>query len=238
MELFDLHSHVLPRMDDGARDSDTSVAMLRDAAEQGVTLMAATPHYYSNRRSISDFLSAREASFVRMMDKMRKRDVACPAVCLGAEVYLTRGLSVREDLEKLCYEGTNVILIELPYETWGNWVYREVEQLIADRALKVVLAHPERYVAMPWEMKKLYPFFEMKTALQINADEILERRRIVSKLFDSGCPCVIGSDTHDLQDRRNNIKQAAERIEHIYGETFFSKMKNLVEFKWGLRSER
>lgn len=237
MELLDLHSHVLPKMDDGARDSDTSVAMLRDAAEHGVVFMAATPHYYSNRRSISDFLSAREASFARMMEKIQMQEAACPFVCLGAEVYLTRGLSMRDELEQLCYGGTDVILIELPYEPWGNWVYREVEQLIADRALKVVLAHPERYITMPWEMKKLYPFFKMKTALQINADEILDRRRIVAKLFDSGCPCVIGSDAHDLQNRRNKLKQAAERIEHIYGETFLLKMRNLIENKWGLRSE-
>ena len=238
MELFDLHSHVLPKIDDGARDSDVSAAMLREAAEQGVVLMAATPHYYSKRRSISDFLAARKASYDSLMEKIRLQNAVCPKICLGAEVYLSRGLSVRDDLESLCYEGTNVILVELPYEQWGNWVYREIEQLIADRALKVVLAHPERYVVMPWDIKKLQPFFEMRTILQINADGILEQRRVVGKLLESGCPCVLGSDTHDLKERRSRIGQAAERLRHIYGEKQLVGMQNLVETKWGLQVEK
>lgn len=234
MALYDLHAHFLPKIDDGAQSSEIAVEMLAYAAEQGVDVIAATSHYYSDRRSISEFLSARELSFARVKSKIDEKGIRCPSIILGAEVYLTRGLSLRDDLEKLCYEGTNLLLLELPYDTWGSWVYREVERIISNCAIKVVLAHPERYLAMRWDKKKLFPFEEMGVIFQLNADDILEHKRIVGSLLESGCQCVLGSDTHNMAERKNRMREAVIRLERVYGKGLLLDIENYVQYQWRL----
>lgn len=237
MELFDLHSHALPKIDDGARNSDVSLAMLREAGEQGVSLVALTPHYYSDRQSIDDFLMERDASFSHLKGKISEEGVKTPKLMLGAEVYLTRALSQRDDLERLCYDGTNLLLLELPYGEWGSWVYHEVEKIISHCALTVVLAHPERYVPMPWSFKKLEPFFGMRTILQINADSVLSATHTTKKLLRSGRPCVLGSDSHNTDHRANHMEEAAKTIEHRFGAEVLRDMESIAKHKWGISVE-
>lgn len=238
MKLIDLHSHILPNMDDGARDVETSAAMLQAALDQGVVHIAATSHYYSDRQSIADFLSARQTAYIKLLNKIHEKEIMYPQIGLGAEVYLTRGLSAREYLESLCYEGTNIILIELPYEPWGSWVYRELESIIVDRALTVLLAHPERYVSSPWNVKSLREYMQLPLLLQINADSFLSRsgRMILSKLGKFQKPWLLGSDCHNLKQRKNNLSEAAEAIEKYFGKGLTEKIeRNTKRFfaAWG-----
>lgn len=238
MAIYDLHAHFLPKMDDGARSSEIALDMFADAEKQGISVIAATPHYYSDAQSISEFLSVREASFARVLAKLEERKNSCPKIILGAEVFLARGLSLREDLEQLCYENTNLLLLELPYSAWGNWVYREVENIISNCALKVVLAHPERYLSMPWDRKKLLPFEQMGVIFQINADDVLEHKRLVAGLLESGCPCVLGSDAHNMRERKNRMGEATERLERLYGKQLLWNMEHFVQDRWGLSCEK
>lgn len=237
MAMYDLHAHFLPKMDDGAQSSETALEMLADAAAQDVSVIAATSHYHSHVQSISDFLSARSASFARVLERLEEKQTPAPKIILGAEVLLARGLSLRDDLDRLCYEGTNLLLLELPYSEWGSWVYREVENIISNCAIKVVLAHPERYLSMPWDKKKLLPFERMGVAFQINADDVLEHKRVVGSLLESGCPCVFGSDTHNMRERRSRMGEAFARLERVYGEDFLSHTERYIQEKWGLSCE-
>ena len=159
MQMYDIHTHILPGMDDGAQDMDTACMMLESEARQGAEIVALTPHYYGQKRNIEEFLKQRESAFSGLVNEIEKRKLKSPVLVQGAEVYLTRNLALSEDLNKLCIQGTNTILIELPFEKWDNWVLREIERMVYSRDLKVVLAHPERYVMMPWDIKKLKPFY-------------------------------------------------------------------------------
>ena len=234
MERYDFHSHFLPKMDDGAKNSDMALEMLSDAVVQGVGVIAATSHYYSNTRSISEYISARDASYARVLKKLEEHRAPHPKMILGAEVYITRGLSLRNDLEKLCYEGTKLILLELPYGSWASWVYREVEQIITNCALKVVLAHPERYIIMPWDRKKMIPFEQMGVIYQLNAEDVLKRKRVICSLLESNCPCVLGSDSHNMSERRSKMKEAGECLTRMYGKKMLLDMENFIKNNWGL----
>lgn len=229
MKLIDIHSHVLPGIDDGAKNADMSVDMLLDAAEQGVGLVAATPHYYGRKRAIEDFVKLREESFNALKQRAQERQIELPEIKLGAEVALTRGISARENLDMLCLSGTDAILLELPFEPWGSWVYSEVERVMSDWQMTIILAHPERYVRMPWDIKRLKPLFNMGVVLQINAETVLEEKGWIKRFLKSGCPCVLGSDAHNMHNRKSQISAAANQLADRYGDTLLEQIGEVYE---------
>ncbi len=229
MNLIDIHSHFLPGIDDGATDSDTSIEMLSDSMRQGVEVIVATPHYYGKKRAIDDFIKLREESFLDLSQRALQKNVKLPKILLGAEVALTRGISVRENLDLLCIENSNLLLLELPFEKWEAWVYNEVERVISDWQVTVILAHPERYVRMPWDIKNLKPFFDMGVALQINAETVLEEKSWTKRFLKSGCPCVLGSDAHNMHNRKSQMGAAAKRLTELYGENLLEQISEVYD---------
>ncbi|MBR1629024.1 MAG: capsular polysaccharide biosynthesis protein, partial [Lachnospiraceae bacterium] len=81
--VIDFHTHVLPGIDDGARDLETSIEMLDKMKKQGVDLVVATPHFYADRMTVDGFLKNREKAFEAV--ESRRRD-GWPKVMKGAEV--------------------------------------------------------------------------------------------------------------------------------------------------------
>ena len=229
MQLCDLHTHILPGMDDGARDVDMACMMLENEVRQGVKTVALTPHYYGKNRNVEEFLKQRENAFLSLNNEVLKKNLKAPELLLGAEVYLTRNLASSEDLNRLCIDGTNTILIELPFEKWSSWVLREIERMIYSRDLKVVLAHPERYVTMLWDIKKLKLLSEMGAVFQINADTVLKRKGLVHKFLLSDFTCIVASDAHNTKTRESKIEAAVCKLSGRYGKEFVDGMQNYAK---------
>ena len=82
----DFHSHILPRMDDGSPDVETSLQMLRSLRDQGVERVALTPHYYAHRSSVERFLKKRDDAYQQLLEAIG--DEPMPELLLGAEVAL------------------------------------------------------------------------------------------------------------------------------------------------------
>ena len=68
--MIDFHTHILPGIDDGSRNSEESIQMLNLEQEQGITKIVFTPHFYANRNSVERFLKRREASYERLLSKV------------------------------------------------------------------------------------------------------------------------------------------------------------------------
>ena len=81
--MVDFHSHILPGIDDGAKDVETSVKMLELAKSQGIHTIIATPHYYPNKKKLEDFLSARAESYKILMDYVSANNIDIPKIVLG-----------------------------------------------------------------------------------------------------------------------------------------------------------
>ena len=229
MQMYDIHTHILPGMDDGAQDVDVACLMLESEAKQGAEIVALTPHYYGEKRNIEEFLKQRESAFLNLVNEIERRKLKSPELVQGAEVYLTRNLALSEDLNRLCIQGTNTILIELPFEKWGSWVPREIERMIYSRDLNVVIAHPERYVMMPWDIKQLKTFSDMGAVFQINADTVLKRKGLVNKFLNSDFTCIVASDAHNTKTRGSKIESAARRLSERYGKDFVADMQNFAK---------
>ena len=110
--LTDHHCHILPGIDDGSKNEDMSLEMIRQMHAQGVERIVATPHFYCHReKSVERFLEKRQQAF----SKVKSLDIPIKDIRLGAEVAIEHGISEVSGIEKLAIEGTNYILLEFPY---------------------------------------------------------------------------------------------------------------------------
>ena len=143
--LYDLHSHILPHMDDGCKDATRSIEALRLSYAQGVRVIFATPHYYPVE-SVEDFLARRQTAWETLQAAIREQGVTdIPQIVLGAEVAYRPGISSAEGIEKLCLGNSRYLLLELPFRGWGKEELRQVNNFTCVLGITPILAHYERY---------------------------------------------------------------------------------------------
>ena len=113
--MIDFHTHILPGIDDGSRDMDETIGLLREEIRQGVRTIVATPHFYANRISVEGFLHRREQSVQSLgavlsrgeeifdcNGKAGEGGAVVPQILTGAEVYFFPGMGRAEKLRNLC----------------------------------------------------------------------------------------------------------------------------------------
>ena len=110
--LVDLHCHILPGIDDGAKNLDVSMALLRKEVQDGVAGIVFTPHFHYERIAVEDFAARRRAAFLQVAKAAKETGLPLAAK-LGAEVYFTTALPSL-DLSALAFAKSNYILIEFP----------------------------------------------------------------------------------------------------------------------------
>lgn len=209
--MVDFHSHVLPGMDDGARDLETSLEMLSVSASQGVDIVCATPHFYPDRESPLDFLSRRAAAYEELLNS----GTELPAeVRLGAEVYYYPGMSGSHELKKLCIEGTKLLIVEPPMSPWNDAMLSEIEQTGGNLGLIPVLAHVDRYMRMLEDYELMDSLAGRRFLIQFNTDAFLDRDfwTLALDFLGDGRIQFLGSDMHGLSSRPQTFAAAADVI--------------------------
>lgn len=209
--IIDLHSHVLPQMDDGSQNAAMSVQMLKRLQEQGVKWVCATSHYYAHQERIEQFLQRRREAIFELGEALIEENVGeLPAVRLGAEVAYFPGISQCPELEQLCLGGTRTLLLELSYTQWTPQQVEEVASLSLDRGYQVILAHPERFVHMRSYWNDMERLMSLPLALQINADSLLHwsSRKLALSLLSHAQSPLVASDCHNLTSRPPRLEKA------------------------------
>lgn len=208
-EIVDFHAHCLPAVDDGAANVDASRTMLKQAEEQGAVAVIATPHFYWGHHTVEDFLRKRQKAFDSLMPHKKE----LPQLLLGAEVLLREGIS-KVDLRPLCIEGTNILLVELPFMRPPYWVFEELEEIAYTQKLTIMLAHLDRY--MPWySAERLDKLMELPgVIIQINAEMLVDRRgfRALCKWMGFPRRLVLGSDMHNPDNQGPLLDKAVRTL--------------------------
>ena len=191
-ELIDFHAHIIPHMDHGSANTPTARTQLSMMQAAGVTDVCATSHFYPQDILPDDFLSHRAIRFSRLLSVMG--NTPRPRILLGAEVLVCKGMENMERLDALCFEGTNVLLLEMPFnaDAWSDSLLHTVEE-IGKRGLRPVMAHVDRYPAPLVE-----ELFEMGFQGQINAEALagLIRPKHLLRWIGEGRITGFGSDLH------------------------------------------
>lgn len=224
---IDFHTHILPEIDDGAKDMETALSMLGLSYECGAESVVLTPHV-SSEADIDKFLSERADALARLKAAMKRNPHLYPDIIVGAEVALNGPLSEHENVRSLCIEGTDLLLLELPYTSWTSWYNNEIYNLISKHDVTPIMAHIERYLRGPKDINKLSALVSFGVKFQVNASSFLSfrGRRIIRELAAEGLISAIGSDCHNLSNRSPDISKALRLFDRKFGEDFLEHMFN------------
>lgn len=217
---IDVHTHILPQIDDGSDSVETSVKMLQLMARYGVETVCATPHFYREKMDVETFLTRREMSWQTLQQTIDPLPVS---VVLGAEVAYYSGLSEEKELQRLCVEGTNTLLLELPYSQWNSFQIDEVMSLAWDCGFDVVLVHPER-LATGENKKWLSRLYSLP--MQVNAGNLCRwrMRRSALEILENTAKPLLGSDCHNLTSRAPNLWEGRNVVERKLGREVLSEI--------------
>lgn len=217
--MTDFHSHILPGIDDGSKNIDESLGMLKLLSDQGVSTVIATPHFDPDKETSDEFITRRQKSY----DSLVPLAEDCPRILMGAEVIYYDGISSLEGLDKLCIGDTGLLLLEMPMCKWSPYALKELKNLSCTKGYTVILAHIERYMrfqpSFVWQ-----ELSSLGILNQVNASFFLRpltRKKALSMLL-KGNINVIGSDCHNLDTRPPQIGLAFDYIKGKLGEAFLS----------------
>ena len=214
--MIDLHTHVLPGIDDGADSMATSLEMLRQAQATGTTHVFCTPHVMDTGNVPSP------AEIDDLTDELRAAAVAegiSVELTSGSEVMLAPDLAKRYERGQLRTLGrSQYLLVELPMGSLPHYTGALLFELMV-LGLFPVLAHPERNAAFIAQPSQLYDIVAKGVLVQSNVGSLTglfgpEVQRFVVRLVRAGQVHFLGSDGHSLRRRRLVIAEgrlAAER---------------------------
>lgn len=220
--MIDWHSHILPKMDDGSESVEESLKLINELDRQGISKIIATPHFYANDESVDSFLERRQASFELL--KPNLPDTA-PQIILGAEVKYYHGISKMAGLKELRAQGSEILLLEMPFAKWTEYMMREITEISLMGDVKLTLAHIERYLAMQ-SREVIERILTEEFFVQVNASffaNLASRHKAVAMLRQ-GKIHFVGSDCHNLTSRPPRLDKAYAVIEKKFGSDFVNQM--------------
>jgi Capsular polysaccharide biosynthesis protein len=168
--MIDFHTHVLPNIDDGARDIAEANGMLELLNEQKLTHVICTPHFDPSRMPLQEFVEKRVNSISQINSSII-------SLIPASETMLHPYLFHYPDISELCIENTNFLLIELPCsKKWDEGIYKTIERLILYYDITPIIAHIERYPEVIRNKKTIRRFIKMGCLIQLNTTSILDKK--------------------------------------------------------------
>ncbi|HEX2939273.1 MAG TPA: CpsB/CapC family capsule biosynthesis tyrosine phosphatase, partial [Ruminiclostridium sp.] len=219
--MVDLHSHILPNVDDGSKSMEESLRLIQLEQANGVEAIAFTPHFRYEYGKISDFAKKRDNAHQNLLKEMRENRIDMPTF-LGAEVYLYPEIVYDADKDKLTIGGTDYMLVELSMTSYYDWVPRILYNLKLDGIIPII-AHVERYPYLRNKPELLYDLVSAGAVAQVNARSIAEKsksRDIVWNFIENNLVHIIATDTHSVKHRPPYMKEAMVQIDKKFGSEY------------------
>ncbi len=223
---YDMHSHILPEMDDGSKSVELSLEIIEKLRAQNVKNLCFTPHYYSNEESIKQFVERRQRSIELLMPHIPEG----VNVCIGAEVYVTNYLFNNDDLSELCYGNSDYILCEFSFGShFGEHTMDYFYKLRGNYGLKPVLTHIERYSHLMDDEGIVEDLCDDDILIQTNVGAFkgFFRTRKLLKYIKRGYIDIVGTDCHSLtRGNPDDYSGTIELIKNKCGQEFVDHIVN------------
>lgn len=224
MAYIDVHSHILPGVDDGARSINESLQLIAKLKKQGVTRILATPHFYASVCSLEDTVKKAQDSYADLKMFLTNAD---PQIKIGYEVHYFKNISKIDDIEKLTIDGTRFLLLELAHMPSLEPAAEDIISLVLDRHITPILAHIERFALLPGFDRITETIKDGFSIGQINASAFSINRKskkIALRLIKEGYGQIIASDTHSVNSRPPEFDNAFKIIGKKLGEDTVKKI--------------
>ena len=222
MKLCDLHTHVLPGVDDGAPDTEYALEMLRNAAASDVELLAVTPHCNSSRE-IGNYLDdTLQKRFFQL--QLAAKEIPVDLV-LGAEVLVDEGFFQLLGQKKIpTINGSRYLLTEFPVNASPAYI-QDMLQSILNLGYLPLIAHPERYIAVCEMPQIVVPWVDMGCHLQLTGGSIMGAygktvQRAATFLLQQDLVACVASDAHGLHHRSNYLLDVYDHLALRYSKGY------------------
>jgi len=227
--MVDIHCHILPGVDDGARSIEDSLAMLKNAREAGVEIVIATPHFF---RGVYEIEFAEREQMIAELQKVANENGIDIQIRPGVEYYLSPDIC--DNISKLAEFTLNnngrYILVELPRQGIPPYVGNVLSDLEA-HGLTPIIAHPERNIIIGRNPNILFDLVLRGCIAQLNVGSILglygrTSQKTAQVLLTNRLLHLVASDMHS--PRSPSMNQAVPMIESLLGSESASRMFNEI----------
>jgi protein-tyrosine phosphatase len=233
--MIDLHCHILPHIDDGAKSIDEAIALVALAAEQGVSRMVATPHihlgiYDNNLQSIN-------AAYRGLCDALALTNIDIQ-VRAAAEVRISPEIMLFIEQQQIpflgYYQQKNVLLLELPSSHIPPGTDKLINWLLAKDVLPMI-AHPERNRELQTHPDRIKPFVQSGCLLQLTAASLIgdmgpSAQQLSEYLLRKMLYSIVASDCHSLNRRPPKIALAYDAISTLVDEDYAYLLSNATPY--------
>jgi len=220
-DFVDIHSHLLPGIDDGAKDMDTSIALLLKMASYGIKNFITTPHVLGSVYPNSSEVIKQKLAAVKK--ELEKREIKGISIQAAAEYMLDGEFSALLDQKDILVLKDNYILVEMSYFSAPINLYELLFE-IQLKGYKPVLAHPERYNFYHTDFKSYYKLKQAGCLFQLNLLSLTDQygkgvQKTSEKLLKENLYDFVGTDTHHQNHLellpKIGTKKTLEKIKHL-----------------------
>ncbi len=223
--MIDIHTHILPFIDDGAKDMEESIKIAKNLYEQGIKKVIATPHYIKSdsppsKNKVNNLIK-------KLQNELNKENINLE-ILPGSEIFLT--MDIGNDLQENkihTLNKTKYILIEFPM----NYLPQNLEDSIYNLQVlgyQPIIAHPERYFYVINDYSLVKKWIDLGAYIQINAGSLLgvygkKIEKTSIKIIENRLAQLIASDTHCQKLKRGKLISGLNKLEKLTN----SKEKNI-----------
>lgn len=219
---IDIHSHILPQVDDGANSLEQTKHMLECAYDEGIRTIIATPHYYEGKEK--DFFLHMEESLSDMKEKL---DFFSNKITfhLGCEIFYSHeSVNLLNDKKIPTLAGSHYVLVEFSPTAEYSYIRNGIQEFLFG-GYRPILAHIERYPNIIKDTNQIKKLITMGSYIQVNAMSIVgktgkEQQKIVKKLLKNHLVHFIATDAHNDRERAPKLKKCVEYLTRKYGEAY------------------
>ena len=218
--MIDIHTHILPHVDDGAEDLQDAILMAELSVESGVQAVFATPH--SNLPD--DYPSSSVLEMQRQLSKLKYgiREKGIPLVILsGMEIFVTEDIVEKiRNRKVISMNGSNRYLVEFGFHRRSAWITEQLEQMLRNE-YSPIIAHPERYVCVQRRPELVLDWLDMGCQVQINKGSFFGNfghtsMETAHQLLNHRAVTYIASDAHTPYQRTTYMKDIYEFLRSEY----------------------
>ena len=211
--MIDIHCHILPYIDDGAKNMDEAIRLCEIARDNGVKKIIVTPHV-SCLDDIDSFLGERDVLIQELKEALVYYNIDVE-IYPGAELYVNDDVFFSGDLTKLTLNGSKYILVE--FDFYGLTPNKITSYLVEIRnfGLVPIVAHPERYEYMQADYNYINFLSDRGILFQVNMDNVVGKSSrpecvLARELVRKKVATFIASDAHSATYRSNDLRDMIE----------------------------
>ena len=223
-DLYDIHCHILPGVDDGAKDMDMALSMIEKEIDAGVETIILTPHFRKEmfEPDMEDIWSAYDT----LVDETRNRNIR---MYLGCEFHANMEMveTLDRDLRPTLADS-RYVLTEFSSSSTRAFIKERADALLT-AGYYPIIAHIERYRALRKDFDFIADLIEMGCEMQVNADAVIGRnglgaQRFCKKLMQEDMLHYVASDAHNLRGRASHMGECCEYLKKHMGRLYTSRI--------------